>query len=136
MSLAYSPDGQWLAEGDAEGNSALRNADTGAVERRLVGFQKEVSALLLTRDHVWAGGDDQRLVRWPLSGGTDPDIDPIDDGAPIWDLAATSDGRFLVAALGDGRAAVRALPGGALVAYLIPLRDGHADPSRRSSSRG
>jgi WD40 repeat protein len=137
--LAYSPDGQWLAEGDASGHVALRNADTGAIERRLIGLEKQVTSLLPTRTHLWAGGADQRLVRWSLTGGTEPDLPPIDEGSYILNLAATADGRFLIVALGDGRAAVHALPDGALVAHLLPLRDGswatiHADGRYEASS--
>lgn len=129
MALAYDPDGRWLGEGSLDGVVALRRADTGDIDRRLTGLHDEVNALLFTREHLWAGGNNHRLLRWSLAAsalaaGNEPDIPPIDEGSRIFGLALTLDERYLIVALGDGSASVRTLPQGELKAHLIPLRDG------------
>jgi WD40 repeat protein len=117
--LAFLPDGRF-AQGSTGGDVLLRRNET--VEKRLTGLTKEVSALVVTSPHLWAGGGDRVLVRWTIDGVLDPDK-RIDEGAKILALAATSNG-LLIAGLGDGRASVRSFDDGALVAHLYPFRDG------------
>lgn len=125
MALAYSPDGRWLAEAGTDGTVALRDAEPGdAPPRRFEGLERQVHALVLTPEHLWAGGDDEVLVRWPIHAGAAAAPLRIEEHAPIHSIAATPDGKHLIAALGDGRASVRALPSGDLVAHLVPLGDG------------
>jgi len=119
--LAYSADGARLAEGNTDGDVVLRDPDTGAIDQRLAGLRSQVNGLVFTATDLWAGGDDQKLLRWPLAGGATPDVE-IPEDSPIQDLAITSDGRYLIAGLDDG-AMVHALPDGAPVARLIPFYD-------------
>jgi WD40 repeat protein len=140
VSLAGGTPDQWPSELSTEATTALTflsserwaQGSTGGdvlvrrgpgVERRLRGLKDQVSTLASVGPHLWAGGDDRRLVRWSVEGALDPDR-VIDEGAKIRDLAVTPDARFLIAGLGGGGATVRALPEGELVARLIPLRDG------------
>ncbi|WP_438037785.1 caspase family protein [Sorangium sp. So ce128] len=123
--LAYSPDGRWLGEAGTDGTVALRDAETGDVlPRRLEGLKGQVSSLVLTPEHLWAGGADEVLARWSIHADAAAAPLRIEEHAPIHSLAATPDGKHLIAALGDGRASVRALPSGDLVAHLLPLGDG------------
>jgi hypothetical protein len=119
--FAYSPDGALLAEGSTDGDVALRDPDTGTINRRLTGLHKQVVGFVFTPTHLWAGGADRKLLRWPLADGTTSDRE-IPETSPISNLASTPDGRYFIAALDDG-AMVHALPEGTPVARLIPFRD-------------
>lgn len=119
--LAYSPDGARLVEGSTDGDVVLRDPDSGTIDRRLTGLHKQVLGLVFTPAHLWAGGDDNKLLRWALAGGTTADRE-IPETSPIHNLTATPDGRYLIAALDDG-AMVHALPEGEPVARLIPFKD-------------
>jgi WD40 repeat protein len=123
--LDYLPDGRYV-QGSVLGDVLVRQDAT--VQARLKGLHDEVAAFAVTPrpaggTHLWAGGCDHALVRWPIDAGFEPDL-RIDEGAKILNLAITADQRFLIAALGDGRASVRSLPNGDLVAHLYPFRDG------------
>jgi WD40 repeat protein len=120
--LAFLSGERW-AQGGTSGSVLVRRGPN--VEARLRGLERQVSALAQVGPHLWAGGDDRRLVRWSLDGTLEPER-ALDEGAKIWGLAVTANRRFLVAALDDGRASVRALPEGEPVAHLVPLRDGSA----------
>ncbi len=122
--LAYHSNGRIVAQGGSAGSLFIRDADTGRVERRLIGLDENVSVTIFAGEHLWAGGFDRRLVRWSVASGSNPDLPPIDEGSIIWDLTITPDQKYLIAGLNDGRASVRALPDGALVAHLIPFGDG------------
>ncbi|WP_441292824.1 caspase family protein [Sorangium sp. KYC3313] len=125
MALAYSPDGRWLAEAGTDGTVAVRDAEPGdAPPRRFEGLKRQVHALVLTPDHLWAGGADEVLARWSIHADAAAAPLRIEEHAPIHSLAATPDGKHLIAALGHGRVSVRALPSGDLVAHLLPLSDG------------
>ncbi|WP_428268007.1 caspase family protein [Haliangium sp.] len=118
--LSYGRDGS-LAAASTDGSVAVLDADDGHVLQRLHGLSRPVQGLVVTDAHVWAGGSDGALARWPRSGGP---AYVIDEGTKILDLALSPDEGLLVAGLADGRAVVRRLPQGELVAELIPLRDG------------
>jgi WD40 repeat protein len=118
--LTFLSSERW-AQGSTRGDVLVRSGPS--VEKRLRGLQGQVSGLASVGAHLWAGDFDRRLVRWSVDGALDPDRD-FNEGAEILGLAATPDGRFLVAGLDDGSATVRGLPEGELVARLVPLRDG------------
>lgn len=119
--LAYSRDGAVFAEGNSRGEIAIRDPDQGVVQRRLTGLSREVVAIHFTPTHLWAGGFDQKLLRWPLQGGTAAELS-IPEGAGIFDIASTADDRYLVVGLDDG-AMIHALPDGTPLARLVPFRD-------------
>jgi hypothetical protein len=138
--VAYEPGERGLATGYGNGTVVFGDPDANR-ESHLVhtSFQRQVSALVFSRGRLWAGGDDASLLRWRVGGSGEPEGAPIPEHAPILDMAATTDGRYLVAALADGTAAVHALPEGALVAHLVPFRDGswatlHVDGRIEASS--
>jgi WD40 repeat protein len=120
-SLAYSRDGTILAEGNSGGELAFRDPDSGDVRRRLTGLSREIVAIHFTPTHVWAGGFDQKLLRWPLQGGTAAELE-LPEGSGIYEIASTADDRYLVVGLDDG-AMIHALPDGTPLARLIPFRD-------------
>ncbi|MFT3766224.1 MAG: caspase family protein [Minicystis sp.] len=120
--LAYSPDGRWSVEGSNRGDIVVRDADTGAIVKGPAKIRTQVNGLVVTRDHVWAGSLGGELFQLPLEGDFTPALS-LPEGSGMYDLARTSDGRFIVAALDNG-AAVHEIPSGRRVAWLIPMRDG------------
>ncbi len=73
--LAVSPDGQWIASGDAKAGVYLWQTDSGRLERRLQGHTDEIDALAFSSDglRLVSGDNDGTLICWDLA-----------ENKPVW----------------------------------------------------
>jgi WD40 repeat protein len=122
-SVAFSPDGRWLASGSGDPFSAsgtvrlwdmstVLNAGTDAPmvpEAILSGHEAHVSSVVFSPDSRWlASGSNDRTVRlWDTSTVVNGDIDTVEVGvlsgheAIVWSVAFSPDGRWLASGSGD-----------------------------------
>ena len=114
-SLAFSPNGSWLATGGLEGEVVLWAADSCLGEHHLGKHDGAVHALAFSRDGRWlASGDHYKTVKlWDL-GGDGEVLTPKEshswklDGA-ILALSFSKDGKHLVVGSQDNAALVFSL---------------------------
>jgi WD40 repeat protein len=97
-SVAFSPDGRWLASGSFDRTIILRQAATGEVRRVLRGHTEPVMAVAFSRDSktLVSASQDGTLKLWPVEGTAPPQtLEPKLGG--IWGMAVSPDGQFLAA---------------------------------------
>jgi WD40 repeat protein/formylglycine-generating enzyme required for sulfatase activity len=97
-SVAFSPDGRWLASGSFDKTIILRQAATGEVRRVLRGHTAPVLAVAFSRDGntLVSASQDGTLKLWPAEGDAPPQaLEP--KLGEIWGMAVSPDGRFLAA---------------------------------------
>ena len=68
QTVAFGPNGRWLASGDGDGTVRLWDAAKGSVVRVLPGHRGAVMALALSPDgkRLASAGDDHTIKLWPL----------------------------------------------------------------------
>ncbi len=97
FSVAYSPDGRWLATGAWDGEISLWALPVGSSPRRaLTGHLGIVNALAFRGDELISAGEDGTLRRWDVASGA-PRSSWSDGGAFLADLALDDDGTMLTA---------------------------------------
>jgi WD40 repeat protein len=110
VAAAYSPDGRWLATGDANGVIHLRDltaADPRAAERDLVGHRGPVSGLVFAADgrHLVSAGSDGTLRSWQVDAPTSDAgrVISVNGAGQIRALAASPDGQWLAFGADSGQ---------------------------------
>lgn len=101
LSVAFSPDGRWLASASADRTIMLRDTATGRVLRMLKGHTGAVSAVRFSKDGrtLVSAGHDGTLRLWSLDKEEKPTVVEAKLGhQEIRALAVSPDGRFVAAA--------------------------------------
>jgi WD40 repeat protein len=110
--LAFSPDGALLASGGGDKTVGLWDAATGKVRSRLLGHQRDVTAIAFSPDsRMLASGSDDRTVRlWELATCKERRRYEGHLGG-IPKLAFSKDGRVLASSSGDTSVLVWSITG-------------------------
>jgi WD40 repeat protein len=97
-SLAFSPDGTWLASASYDRTIHLRAVSTGQVQRILKGHTGAVMAVGFSKDSrtLVSASLDGTLRLWPLDGTSEPEVLRPNLGE-IGSMAVSADGRFVAA---------------------------------------
>ena len=101
-SVAFSPDGQTLASGGADGNIALWDANTGEYLKTLTGHRDVVRSLAFSPDGqtLASGGADDNIHLWDVATGEQSNILFTSDMEFVTSLAFSPDGQTLAGAEG------------------------------------
>lgn len=101
-SLAFSPDGRWLASGSGDATILLRDAVTGNVQRRIVAGKFSVASIAMTPDsQTLVAQVDGKIKSWPIGDESErATVLPLNVDAV--NMALSADGRFLAAGSRDG----------------------------------
>jgi WD40 repeat protein/serine/threonine protein kinase len=102
-SLAFSPDGRWLASASWDKTILLRELATGRVKRVLKGHINWVTSVAFSGDGktLVSASQDGTIRFWPLDKpGESQTLQPELGG--IWEMTVSADGRFLAAGGTDG----------------------------------
>jgi WD40 repeat protein len=108
--LAFAPDGSWLASGDSAGIVKLWDVTTGQERASLRACENPpgVTAMVISPDGtllVTAGITDRSVRIWDAASGA-PRGELLRTGSGVTDLAFSPDGTTLAVAQGDGIAAL------------------------------
>lgn len=109
LRAVFSPDGRYVATGTDQGVLQLWNAQTGELERALVGHIGEVWYLAFTPDSqrlisgIFTLSSERRLIEWEVATGEQLDIfEDTSTNSSLNAFALSPDGRFAAVALIDG----------------------------------
>jgi WD40 repeat protein len=71
-SVAFSPDGQWLASGSSDNTVKVWDASSGGLTRSLAGHQGSVRSVAFSPGGrgLASGSDDRTVKLWDVSTGT------------------------------------------------------------------
>ncbi len=102
FSLAFSPDGAWLAAGFGEGSILLMDTASGELIRTMTGHQAHVYALAFSPDgsRLASGSDDTSIRLWDPQRGTQVALLAGHDDY-VFSLAFSPDGSMLASGSGD-----------------------------------
>jgi WD40 repeat protein len=97
-SVAYSPDGKWLAAGGKDGTVQLWEAATGRESRTLKGHRGVVRGLAFSPDGKWLAScsADQTVRVWDVDSGQEKFNHKV--GGMLFDVAFSPDGKQVAAA--------------------------------------
>jgi len=94
--VAISHDGRLLSTGGENGTLALFNRKSGQFLQLLHKHEADITAIVFLPKSQWlvsAGGEDRKLIFWSLFSGQA--VTEWETPAPVWALAASSDGKLL-----------------------------------------
>jgi WD40 repeat protein len=136
-SVAWSPDGRWIASGDNDGVIILNDPDTGQPLTTLGAVQGEANALAFSPDGaLLAVGTSHGVVAlWELDSGLIDASWGAHQGG-VLDVAFSPDGSVLITAGGDGVlrlwnvAGLSGVVGSAAAAQRLATLAGHGEPVR------
>lgn len=93
ISLAWSPDGEWLASGDAAGRIFIRRASDGSIARRLGTYRARIEALAYAPSGATLlSAADGEARAWNVQTGASGRAFPVGRGAAV---VYSLDGRYL-----------------------------------------
>jgi WD40 repeat protein/tRNA A-37 threonylcarbamoyl transferase component Bud32 len=118
LSVAFSPDGRWLAVGDYAGEVRLIDPARRLEAVRFQAHAERIHALAFSPDGrgLWTAGRDGRVKAWALEDGQPPrePATVLVAGGELLVLAISPDGRSLAAGEASGHVATWELPDGGL----------------------
>jgi WD40 repeat protein len=127
-SLAFSPDGRSLIEGngDWEDNASIWDVETGKRLHTLHGHAKVVSSVTYSPDgkHVATGGQDGTGRIWNAATGAQEHILRLDSASPFQSVTYSIDGAQVISGHADGSVAIWNAATGALIVTLVAGADG------------
>jgi WD40 repeat protein len=106
ITVAYSPDGQWLATSGANGFVTLRDPATGEIRQVLTGHPGLVHEVAFSPDNAWlaSAGAEGIVILWEVEGGKKLLAMQAlsEDEGTARTVAFSPDGRFLATGASDG----------------------------------
>jgi len=103
LNLTYSPDGRWLAVGNAAGVAHILDAETGALVRAVEAHRSRIPAIAFSPDGAWfaTGGHDWKIVLWDTE--TWEQLEVLEGHTEgVYTLQFSEDGRRLLSSGSDG----------------------------------
>jgi WD40 repeat protein len=116
LSVAYSPDGKYLAAGMRDTTVRLIDTEAGRELRRFTGHRGRVLAVVFSPDgrFVASAGRDSSIRIWEVVSGRESDI-VVGTEIRIETLSFSSDGRFLMSGGTDGIVRINGAADGSLL---------------------
>jgi WD40 repeat protein len=121
--LAYSPDGDWIAGGDSEGNVHLWRSDSGELVRRLRGHGAWINRVTFSSNRRWlaSASGDGTVRLWDLRSGDPARVLSMRNEA-VSDVAFSADSSLLAGA------------GGLVRVWEVGVFEGRHEPSPPSKA--